>query len=194
MRDTFAAGVAPLFPGKLPERAGCGNMGMVGMELRNRDRRMVRSFLMLALLLAAAGLARAQSPALDPPPESDDPRFSFHRSEDGFIRLDRRTGQVSRCARRPSGWSCLAVPDDRAALDAEIGRLQSENAALKQTLLDRGLPLPGAVKPGAPSASAPRSEKPSGEAEVDRAMSMIERVWRRLLEMMANLQRDLDKT
>lgn len=155
---------------------------------------MVRSFLMLALLLAAAGLARAQSPALDPPPGSDDPRFSFHRSEDGFIRLDRRTGQVSQCARRTSGWSCLAVPDDRAALEAEIGRLQSENAALKQALLDHGLPLPGAVKPGAPSANAPQNEKPSGEAEVDRAMSLIEQVWRRLLEMMANLQRDLNKT
>lgn len=155
---------------------------------------MVRSFLMVGLLLAAAGLARAQSPALDPPPESDDPKFSYHRSEDGFIRLDRRTGQVSHCARRPSGWSCLAAPDDRAAFEAEIGRLQSENAALKQALLDRGLPLQGVAKPGAPSGSSPQDEKPSGEAEVDRVMSLVERVWRRLIEMMANLQRDLNKT
>jgi hypothetical protein len=80
-----------ILPRKLPGPAGCGNMGK---ELRNQ--RMVRGFLMLGLLLAAAGLARAQSPALDPPPESDDPRFSYHRSEDGFVRLDRRTGQVSR--------------------------------------------------------------------------------------------------
>ena len=155
---------------------------------------MVRSFLMLGLLLAAAGLARAQSPALDAPPESDDPRFSYHRSDDGFVRLDRRTGQVSHCARRTTGWSCLAVPDDRAAFEAEIGRLQSENAALKQALLDRGLPLPGGVTPGAPSARAPQDEKPSGEAEVDRVMSLVERVWRRLIEMMANLERDLNKT
>jgi hypothetical protein len=183
-----------ILPRKLPGPAGCGNMGK---ELRNRERRMVRGFLMLGLLLAAAGLARAQSPALDPPPESDDARFSYHRSEDGFVRLDRRTGQVSRCARRTSGWSCLTVPDDRAALEAEIGRLQSENAALKQALLDRGLPLPGVAKPGAPSASAPqdeKDEKPSGEAEVDRVMSLVERIWRRLIEMMANLQRDPNKT
>jgi hypothetical protein len=89
------------------------------------------------------------------------------------------------------------VPDDRAALEAEIGRLQSENAALKQALLDRGLPLPGVAKPGVPSASAPqdeKDEKPSGEAEVDRVMSLVERIWRRLIEMMANLQRDLNKT
>lgn len=178
-----------LFPRKLPGRAGCGNMGK---EPRNREQRMVRSFLMLGLLLAAAGLAHSRSPALDAPPESDDPRFSCHRSEDGFVRLDLRTGQVSQCARRTTGWSCLAVPDDRAALEAEIGRLQSENAALKQALLDRGLPLPGGVRPG--SARAPQDEKPSGEAEVDRVMGLVERVWRRLIELMSNLQRDLNKT
>lgn len=181
-----------ILPRKLPGPVGCGNMGKE--PRKNRERRMVRSFLMLGLLLAAAGLARAQSPAPDVPPGSDDPRFSYHRSEDGFVRLDRRTGQVSHCARRTSGWSCLAVPDDRAALEAEIGRLQSENAALKQALLDRGLPLPGAAKPGAPSAGAPQDEKPSGEAEADRVMSLVERIWRRLIEMMANLQRDLNKT
>jgi hypothetical protein len=74
-----------LFPRKLPGRAGCGNMRK---EPRNREQRMVRSFLMLALLPAAAGLARAQSPALDAPPDCGDPRFSYHRSEDGFVRLD----------------------------------------------------------------------------------------------------------
>jgi len=83
---------------------------------------------------------------------------------------------------------------DIGELQGEIGRLQSENAALKQALLDRGLPLPGGVTPGAPSARAPQDEKPSGEAEVDRVMSLVERVWRRLIEMMANLQRDLNKT
>jgi hypothetical protein len=166
----------------------------MGKEARNRERVMVRSLLILAFLLAAAGLAHAQPPGLDPPPQSDDPSFSFHRSEDGFIRLDRRTGQVSQCARRRSGWSCLAVPDDRAALEAEIGRLQSENAALKQALLDRGLPLPGGAKPGAPSAGAPQNEKRVGEAEVDRVMGLFERVWRQLIEMMATLQRDLNKT
>ena len=85
---------------------------------------------MLGVLLAAASGARAQSPVPGAPPESDDARFSYHRSEDGFVRLDLRTGHVSNCARRPTGWSCLATPDDRAAFEAEIGRLQTENAAL----------------------------------------------------------------
>jgi hypothetical protein len=100
---------------------------------------------------------------------------------------------VSYCARRPAGWSCLATPDDRAAFELEIGRLQSENAALKKALLDRALPLPGA----SPEAAAPRPPqdlKTPSNAEVDRVMSLFERIWRRLVELMANLHRDLNKT
>ena len=155
---------------------------------------MIRSFLVLGVLLAAASGARAQSPVPGAPPESDDARFSYHRSEDGFVRLDLRTGQVSNCARRPTGWSCLATPDDRAAFEAEIGRLQTENAALKKALLDRGLPLPGAARPEAPLARPPQDLKSPSEAEVDRVMSLFERIWRRLVEMMTKLQRDLNRT
>ena len=87
-----------------------------------------------------------------PAPEGDDSRYTFHRVEDGYLRLDGRTGQVSMCARRPVGWACQAVPDERAALEAEIARLQGENAALKKELIARNLPLPGAVKPEPPAA------------------------------------------
>jgi hypothetical protein len=163
-------------------------MGRIGKQ------RMIRSFLVLGVLLAAAGWARAQSPAPGAPPGDDDTRFSYHRSEDGFVRLDLRTGQVSYCARRPIGWSCLATPDDRAAFEAEIGRLQSENAVLKKALLDRGLALPGAASPEAPPPRPPQDLKSPSEAEVDRVMSLFERIWRRLVELMANLQRDLNKT
>lgn len=162
---------------------------------------MVRSFLarfvLLGGLLAASVAARAQTPAPaapPAPPDGGDGRYSYHRSDDGFVRLDQRTGEVSYCARRANGWSCLVSPDDRAALEAEIGRLQGENAALKKALLDRGLPLPpGTPPPQAPAAAPPQATKPS-EAELDRVMVFIERVWRRLVELMANLQRDLNKT
>ncbi len=81
------------------------------------------------------------------PPESEDGRFTFHRADDGYLRLDGRTGQVSLCNRRPAGWLCQAVPDDRLALEAEIARLQGENALLKKELLSRNLPLPNNVRP-----------------------------------------------
>jgi hypothetical protein len=153
---------------------------------------MIRRLLVIGALLAAAGAARGQAPAPPAAPE-DDTRYSYHRSEDGFVRLDQRTGEVSYCARRPSGWSCLVTPDDRAAFEAEIGRLQAENATLKKALLERGLPLPAGSRPDTSDGQAPVAKSPS-EVETERVMSLVERIWRRLVELMVSLQRDLNKT
>lgn len=146
--------------------------------------------LLVAVVLAAATAVLAQAPPL--PPDADTNRFGYHRTADGFARLDLRTGQVSLCTLRSSGWACQATPDDRTAFEAEISRLQSENVALKKALLDRGLPLPGGVKPEAASPSPDAGR--SGDADLDRALNFVERAWRRLIEMMNNLQRDLGKT
>ena len=58
---------------------------------------------------------------------------------------------------RPAG-PARRFPDERTALESEIGRLQSENAALKKELLARGLALPGGVKDEVPVAQSARSE------------------------------------
>jgi hypothetical protein len=150
---------------------------------------MIRTLLLVAGLTACVTHAQAQGG----PPDADNNRYSYNRVDDGYVRLDMRTGQVSLCSRGRSGWSCQLAPDDRVAFESEIARLLAENAALKKALLERGLPLPGGVS--APAARAPEPElKLPGDAELDRAMSFIERVWRRLIEMMANIQRDLRKS
>ena len=53
---------------------------------------------------------------------------------DGVVRLDTRTGAVSTCSNAGAGWACYSVPDERAALDAEIGRLQADNEKSKTEL------------------------------------------------------------
>ena len=58
-------------------------------------------------------------------------RYALSPVADGVIRLDTRTGAVSTCSNGGAGWACYAVPDERAALDAEIGRLQADNERLK---------------------------------------------------------------
>src|SRR5262249_59020888 len=93
----------------------------------------------LTISLAALAVASAQ-PAT---PDSENGRYSFNSVADGVLRLDTRTGQVSQCSRSDAGWTCKAVPDERASLETEIARLQGENAALKKELLARGQPLPG---------------------------------------------------
>ena len=145
-----------------------------------------------ALILALAVCGGSALWAQSAPAESDDTRYTFQRADEGYLRLDGRTGQVSLCTRRAVGWACQAVPDERTALEAEIARLQSENAALKKELLAHELPLPGVVKPEPPPAKPqqPSLQLPDA-ADLNKVMSFIEQVWRRLVEMIVTLQKDI---
>jgi hypothetical protein len=67
-------------------------------------------------------------------PDAENGRYTFSPTTDGVLRLDTRTGSLASCHNRIAGWSCYSVPDERAALDAEIGKLQRENTALKDNL------------------------------------------------------------
>ena len=152
---------------------------------------MIRPALAIAAgLTLAAPAASAQLSSSD----NDDTRYTFNRADDGYLRLDGRTGQVSLCTRRPVGWTCQAVPDERTALEAEIARIQGENAALKKELLARNLPLPGVVKPEPPASKPepPRLQLPD-EADLSKVVGFMEKVWRRLVEMIAALQKDIQK-
>src|SRR6266567_4734551 len=161
------------------------------MDDQTRKDCMIRTALCLlaGLELAAAPVASAQT-AL---PESD-ARYTFNRIDNGYVRLDGRTGEVSICGQHAAGWTCQIVPDERAALEAEIARLQAENAAVKKELIARNLPLPGTVKPGSPAAKPdePRLQLPN-DADLNKVMNFIEKVWRRLVEMIGTLQKDMLK-
>jgi hypothetical protein len=146
---------------------------------------MLRLVLMLATL-AVAFTAQAQ-PAT---PDSENGRFTFNQVADGLLRLDTRTGQVSLCSKGAVGWACQLVPDERAALESELARLQNENGALKKEMIARAVPLPGVSKPE----PKPQLElKLPSDADVDRLMTFIERIWRRLLDMVQNVQKEIDK-
>jgi hypothetical protein len=150
---------------------------------------------MSPLVFAVAGYAVLCGPATPQgaQPENEDSRFTFFRANDGFLRLDGRSGQVSTCTKRPAGWVCEALPEERAAFEAEIARLQADNAALKKEVLAHDLPLPGGVRPEPPATTTgPRSPGPS-DREANQIMSAIENAWRRLVAMIASVQRDLLK-
>jgi hypothetical protein len=149
----------------------------------------------LIVCLAGLGPATAQSV-----PELENGRYALSPVADGVIRLDTRTGAVSTCNNSGAGWACYAVPDERAALDAEIGRLQSDNEKLKAQLaareptvtgkIDEPLPKTDSLKP--PKADAERKiEIPlPSDRDMDRVMSFLEQAWRRLIEMAQRVQKD----
>ena len=135
--------------------------------------------------------ARAQNAT----PDSENGRYTFNQTADGLLRLDGRTGQVSLCSKRAVGWACQAVPDERLALETEISRLQGENVALKKELIARGIALPSGIK--TPDRPAGKSDElvlqlPS-DADLDRVMTFFEKVWRRFVDMVQSMQKEMDK-
>jgi hypothetical protein len=151
----------------------------------------------LAIAFCCAGLASA---AADSGPDTENGRYTLSQSADGFIRLDTRTGAVSTCSNNGNGWACYAVPDERKAMDNEIGRLQTENEKLKAQLASREPAASGKTEEALPKSDkqvTPKTESERGieiplpsDADVDRVMSFLERAWRRLVDMANRVQRD----
>lgn len=169
-----------------------------------------RSFPAFSLSLAVAIAAGIGAAAADPMPDTGNGRYTLSPVTDGVIRLDTKTGQVSTCNNNGNGWACYAVPDERAALDAEIGRLQADNEKLRSQLAERDTtvtgktdePLPKSdplkksepkIADGSRKIEIPKIEIPlPSDRDMDRAMSFLEQAWRRLVEMANRVQKDVN--
>ena len=79
-------------------------------------------------ILAVAPAAQAQTTP-ESAPDSAQGQFSFHKTGEGFLRLDSKTGQVSFCSHKNHGWTCETIADERTALESEIARLQNASSA-----------------------------------------------------------------
>src|SRR5262249_41694057 len=120
----------------------------------------------------------------------------------GMTRPDPRPRTGSHWSKSGAGWGCYAVPDERAAMDTEIGRLMAENERLKAQLASRD----GAQ--GKTSEALPKSDKQAdpkmadgggrkieiplpSDQDMDRVMSFVERAWRRLVDIANRMQKDV---
>ncbi|SDT14385.1 hypothetical protein [Bradyrhizobium canariense] len=137
-------------------------------------------------------------------PDAENGRYVLSPVADGVIRLDTRTGAVSNCADNGTGWACYTVPDERAALDDEIGRLQAENEKLKTQLAEREPTVPGKIDEPLPKSDSLKKPEPDvadgarkieiplpSDRDMDRMMSVLEQAWRRLVDMANRMQKDV---
>ena len=142
--------------------------------------------------------------AAQPMPDAENGRYALSPVTDGVIRLDTRTGAVSTCTNTGNGWACYVVPDERAALDAEIGRLQDDNEKLKAQLAAREPVVTGKIDEPLPKGDSLKKAEPKatdGERKIEiplpsdqdmnRVMSFLEQAWRRLIEMANRMQKDV---
>jgi hypothetical protein len=155
----------------------------------------------VAALLSCLGGFGAAAEGL---PDSENGRYTLSPVTDGVIRLDTRTGEVSTCSNSGAGWACYAVPDERTALDAEIGRLQAENDRLKAELATRQPTVTGKIDEPLPKSDQLKKPEPKvaegerkieiplpSDRDMDRVMSFLEQAWRRLIEMANRMQKDV---
>jgi len=169
------------------------------------------SKLSVAIMLAGClgGCGHALAGAM---PETENGRYTLSPAGDSVLRLDTRTGAVSTCSNSGAGWACYAVPDERAAMDTEIGRLQADNEKLKADnerlkadLASREPTVPGKIEEPLPKSDSLKKSEPKvaegerkieiplpSDRDMDRMMSFLERAWRRLIEMANRVQRDIN--
>lgn len=149
-----------------------------------------------SIVLAACAAAQAQP---DIEPQKTLPRYSFDRVGDSVLRLDTANGQLTVCSQRTAvGWVCQAVPEDRAALEQEIERLQNDVTALKSEIATLRAPAPPPRPPveltppaGKESRSGESTLKMPTQEDIDRARVAVEHAWRRLVEMILNFKNDV---
>lgn len=137
-------------------------------------------------------------------------RYSFTRVENGLLRLDLQAGGVAFCRSIEVGWVCDAVPEERAALEKEMDSLRAELKAAKEELAAAKIeiaglrgeidglrappppPLPPQTVPPPPSSDRDGfTIKLPTQEEVARARDFVADTWRRLIEMIAELQKDV---
>src|ERR1700754_3010421 len=122
----------------------------------------------LSLLVVAACMAGLAPAMAADTPDNQNGRYTLQPSGDVMIRLDTRTGTMSNCSNSAAGWACYAVPDERAALDAEVGRVQTENEKLKSQLVSRET----APESGKIDEALPKSDRAPNTADGQRKIEI----------------------
>ena len=154
-----------------------------------------------AALVCLGGIGAADADSM---PDTENGRYALSPVTDGVIRLDTRTGAVSTCTNSGNGWACYAVPDERAALDAEIGRLEADNERLKTELAAREPTVTGKIDEPLPKSDSLKKSEPKAadgerkieiplpsDRDLDRMMTFLGQAWQRLVDLANRMQKDV---
>jgi len=125
-------------------------------------------------LLACVALSLAISSAA----AEDSARYTLQKSPNGYVRLDRQTGEVAVCQEDGGQLTCRAAVDEKKAMQDEIDRLDGK--------IDR---LEHRVSALEKAGAAASSTLPS-DADLDRTMNVMERFFRRFMGIVKEFNDD----
>ena len=105
----------------------------------------------------------------------DEARYQIEKTADGYVRLDKITGDMSVCKEQSGQLVCRAAADDRNSLADEIGRIDSRLAAIEKKL-----------ETGGTSGFSSNNELPT-EEEFEKTMGYMEKFFRRFMGIVRDL-------
>ena len=106
-------------------------------------------------------------------------RYRMEKTETGFIRLDTASGDVSLCREQDGQIVCRMAADERAAFEKELDLLSKRVEALE--------------KGGASGQTGAKPALPTDE-EIDRTMSIMEKMMQRFMGIVKNLEDGEEET
>lgn len=124
----------------------------------------------IVVLAALTGLGLGTQAAV-----AQEGRFVMERTENGFVRLDTFTGELSACSTTEGQIVCRMAADERLALEKEIDLLEDRIATLEEALDE----TPREHDDGLPS-----------DDEIDRTFGMMEQMMRRFLGIIEEFDQD----
>jgi hypothetical protein len=124
-----------------------------------------------------------------------DGRYALVPQGDGFLRLDTRSGEVSRCTGDIGQLACRLLPDERMAYEEELRRLEERLGMLERRvgLLEVPAVPPAPADPPAPVDPPALTEELPTDNEVDRVMNIAEQVMRRFFAMVKELREEFGR-
>jgi exonuclease VII small subunit len=106
-------------------------------------------------------------------------RYRMEKTETGFIRLDTASGDISLCREQEGQIVCRMAADERAAFEKELDLLTKRVEALEKG----GVSGETAAKPSLPT-----------DEEIDRTMSIMEKMMQRFMGIVKNLEDGEEET
>lgn len=109
-------------------------------------------------------------------------RYTMEKSANGYIRMDRKTGEMSICEERSGQLVCKLAADERSAFQDEVDRLQDRLAGLENRVAE----METAWRLN------PQNVLPT-EEDFEKSLGYMERFFRRFMDIVKDFDQDWRK-